>query len=335
MSSEPSDTVDSLLRAVASAPADRGVALGAGDRVGRFVIRSRIGEGAHGRVFLAHDPKLDRLVALKVPRREATLEREARAAAKVEHPGIARIYEVDAEYIAMEWVDGESLRARSRKKPVSDARAIALAICDAMGAAHDRGLVHCDLKPENVLIAKDGSIRIVDFGLARRVEEDAAHGGTPGYVAPEVLAGATPQPTVDVYAIGVMLRELGVGSPRVVARCLEADPKKRYADARAVRDALLARPSRLWLVGVLAGAGVLATATTWIDAPPRPRERREAAGSVVPLASTETRVLVTASAATEPRPLAPRPSLSAAPSVVPAVAPTAPAPAPNPLEDQK
>lgn len=335
MSSEPSDTVDSLLRAVASAPPDRGVALGEGDVIGRFVIRSRIGEGAQGRVFLAHDPKLDRLVALKVPRRAAALEQEARAAAKVEHPGIARIYEVDAEYIAMEWVDGESLRAALKRGRVADARRIALAVCGAVGAAHAQGVTHCDLKPENVLIAKDGTIRVVDFGLARRGDDDAARGGTPGYVAPEAQAGATPRATADVYALGVMLRELGVGSPRIVERCLQQDPERRFRDARALRDALLERPSKLWMIALVAGAAALATATTWNDAPPRPRERRDPAGAILPLASEETRVLAASSPALPYR--APAPSASTVPPSIPATPPlpssrTMPT---DPLEDQK
>ena len=206
-------------------------------RVGRFIVRSTLGRGAMGVVLAAHDPRLDRKVALKLldllhGAKDAAL-REARALARVSHPNIVGIYEVDetdgTPYIAMELVEGTTLRAWLEREgaalaPASHATPAAsgpgdrldvvrmfLAVGEGLLAAHAAGIVHGDLKPDNVLVGRDGRPRIVDFGLSRvRDGGDAPGGtaGTPAYMAPEQWRAIRPaDERSDQYAFCVALFE--------------------------------------------------------------------------------------------------------------------------------
>ncbi|HWO17553.1 MAG TPA: serine/threonine-protein kinase [Kofleriaceae bacterium] len=200
-----------------------------GTRVGDFLILGLLGEGAMGQVYLAQDVTLGRRVALKLVKRAVMqggdagrfLE-EARATASFNHPHIVTLHAVGEyvgrPYLALEYLDGESLRARlaAGPLPVAEAllhgRAIALAIAEA----HRRGIVHADLKPDNVVLPRDGRLRVVDFGLAKLAGGGEAGmvstvSGTPAYMAPERWRGAPPTCAIDIWAFGVMLHELITG----------------------------------------------------------------------------------------------------------------------------
>jgi hypothetical protein len=251
---------DHLIRAIAHAPA-RSEAVPAqaliGARFGPFVILELLGEGGMGRVYRTRDERLLRDVAIKVmspslghdrARRERML-REARAAAQVNHPSVAAIYDIgiDAEvpYIVMELCAGQSLRALLAAGPLTPERArpIARQIAEGLAAAHAHGIVHRDVKPENVMVAADGRVKVLDFGLAR-LEEDERAGvvaGTPGYMSPEQERGEALDARSDVYSFGLVLVEMLGGrtetlpdAPALRAlaeRCLAADPAARYAHA--------------------------------------------------------------------------------------------------------
>jgi Protein kinase domain len=247
------------------------VLLAEGTRVGNFRIRRLLGEGAMGQVYLAQDTTLGRSVALKLIRRsvvasygvEPFLE-EARATASFNHPHIVTLYAVGEHegrpYLALEYLDGESLRARLRRGPLPMPEALRYCrtVAEAIAEAHRRGFVHADLKPENIIMPRDGRLRVVDFGLAK-LAGNALHAatGTPAYMAPERWRGAAPTGAIDVWALGVTLHESITGDrpiPDVAvmqgARVQEALELAGLPDepwAQIVRDCLAfdpaARPS--------------------------------------------------------------------------------------------
>lgn len=201
---------------------------------GRYEIREHVATGGMATVYVAFDRRLEREVALKAMHQPlvddaasrefvARFRREARSSARLTHPGIVHVYDqgIDGElsYLTMEYVRGENLRARIAHEgtlPVGEALLMTDAILDALAAAHRLGLVHRDVKPENVLIDGDGRARITDFGLARAVNESAPQSdtvvmGSPGYLAPELLSLGEATPASDVYAVGVMLFEMVTG----------------------------------------------------------------------------------------------------------------------------
>lgn len=201
---------------------------------GRYEIREHVANGGMATVYVAFDRRLEREVALKAMNQPlvdddasrefvARFRREAKSSARLTHPGIVHVYDqgIDGElsYITMEYVRGENLRVRIAHDgtlTVGESLGLADAILDALAAAHRLGLVHRDVKPENVLIDTDGRARITDFGLARAVTEggpspETVIMGSPGYLAPELLARGESAPTMDVYAVGVMLFEMVTG----------------------------------------------------------------------------------------------------------------------------
>ena len=194
---------------------------------GRYRLLSLEGEGAMADVYKAQDLALDRTVAIKILRSEydagEAFQREARAAAKLTHPNIVTVYDVgqddDVRYIVMEFAEGQTLeeilRARGPLR-VSHVLNILLQICDAVGFVHDQGIIHCDIKPQNILVQPDGKAKVTDFGIARALssgtsEQRGKLWGTPYYASPELVAGKTLTPASDVYAIGVMLYEMLCG----------------------------------------------------------------------------------------------------------------------------
>lgn len=204
--------------------------------VGRYRILGEIGKGGMGIVYKAHDPRIDRIVALKTIRPDRGGEqgldaellkwllREARAAGKLSHPGIVTVYDVGedagAMYIAMEFVEGMSLRARLREASrlsVDEAARLAIHLCDALDYAHRRGVVHRDLKPDNVLCLADGSVKLADFGIARVASlagtQTVTPMGTPRYMAPEQWRGEAVDARTDLFSLGVVLYELVTGTP--------------------------------------------------------------------------------------------------------------------------
>lgn len=227
-----------------------------GRRLGPYLVKKKIGEGGMGVVYQAEDTRLGRSVAIKAlaPRftgdgeRRERLRREARAAAALSHPGIATVYaleEFDGQlYIVSEYVEGETLREEIGKGLIAPDRLAetALAIAQALAAAHARGVVHRDLKPENVIRTPTGAVKILDFGLARlqdtaepagaRLTETGTILGTPGYMSPEQLRGADVDFRTDIFSFGVLLYELGSGvhpfsgsdTASIIVRVLEREP---------------------------------------------------------------------------------------------------------------
>src|SRR5580700_3672537 len=140
--------------------------LAKGDRVGPYEILALIGAGGMGEVYRAHDPRLNRDVAIKVSRERFSdrFEREARAVAALNHPNICTLYDVGPNYLVMEFIEGHSPKGPI---PLDEALRIARQIADALEAAHEKGIVHRDLKPANIKIKPDGMVKVLDFGLAK------------------------------------------------------------------------------------------------------------------------------------------------------------------------
>ncbi len=208
----------------------------AGERAGRYDLTAELGRGGMGVVWRAWDPELRRQVAVKMIRgaagehARARFEREARAAARLRHPGIVRIYEVGADdagrpFIVMDLIDGEPLdalldRADDRPSPRRIAE-IVRDVCRALEHAHDAGVIHRDVKPQNILVDRDGRPHLTDFGLAQNVDATTqgrltvtgAVLGTPAYMAPEQARGMREEqgPATDVWAVGAVLYRAIVG----------------------------------------------------------------------------------------------------------------------------
>ena len=206
-----------------------------GDRIAHYTIVERIGAGGMGEVYKACDTRLDRFAALKLLPRELTADeervrrfvREAKSASALTHPNIVTIYDADrAEsgwYIAMELVDGETLRARMRRIGIDFAASATLVAqaADALAKAHAHGIVHRDLKPENIMVTADGFAKVLDFGLAKLIESGAAGSqpaedltedgvvvGTVSYMSPEQIRGGAIDARSDLFALGCVLYEL-------------------------------------------------------------------------------------------------------------------------------
>jgi len=227
-----------------------------GKQLGPYTVTERIGRGGMGIVYLAHDNRLDRPVAIKMlprdyvkdPQQRERLRREARAAARLSHPGIATVYSLEESgedlYIISEYVAGRTLGQviMGTALPVETLMDIALQTGHALAEAHEYGIVHRDLKPENVMQTENGNIKILDFGLARieggsstaaemRLTRTGMFMGTPAYASPEQLLGAEVDFHTDIFSFGVLLYEMAAGkhpfgaddSIATIARILEGD----------------------------------------------------------------------------------------------------------------
>jgi serine/threonine-protein kinase len=193
-------------------------------RLGPYELIELIGEGGMGKVWRARDPRLGRDVAIKISAQQFSdrFEREARAIAALNHPNICTLFDVGPNYLVMEYVEGEDL-----KGPVPLHRALEIAgqIAAALEAAHEKGIVHRDLKPGNIKIKPDGSVKVLDFGLAKSAVENtevtpdsptllSGTGmilGTAGYMSPEQAKGKEVDKRADIFAFGVVLYELVTG----------------------------------------------------------------------------------------------------------------------------
>jgi serine/threonine-protein kinase len=255
-------------------------------RIGRYMIIGELGRGAMGIVYKAEDPNLDRIVALKTIILEEDSEGrkeyqkrfflEAKAAGKLNHANIVTAYDFGEEngvaYLAMELLEGTDLRQRLKQGAIAAASAvdIALQVAEGLGFAHERGVVHRDIKPGNIMLLPRGQAKIMDFGLARMRAADHRTStgmvlGTPKYMSPEQVAGSPVDQRSDLFSLGIVLYEMltgarlfaGEDTPQimhnvthaehepptrlnpalpamldfVVARALKKDPAVRYQDA--------------------------------------------------------------------------------------------------------
>lgn len=258
----------------------------------RFQITQLIGTGGMSIVYKAWDSVLDRDVAIKVLRQKYAqtedvrirFQQEAKAAARLSHPNIVTVYDSGIDgmriYIALQHIEGSTLKLhiQSRKSInlVNDLD-YAIQICKGVDHAHTNKIIHCDLKPSNILINKSNQIKITDFGLARVMqhniqEQESYFWGSPFYISPEQAQGESPSIASDIYSLGVVLYELMTGvlpitgasvtellnnhinatptPPKsinekipaplndLILRCLQKDPKKRYRSISQVRDIL-------------------------------------------------------------------------------------------------
>ena len=221
------------------------MAIPSGTKLGSYEITGAIGAGGMGEVYQAHDTRLGRDVTIKVlpeafaqdPERLARFQREAKMLAALNHPNIATIYGLEqsgaTNYLVMELVSGENLAERIKREgafPIEEALAIARQIAEALEAAHEKGIIHRDLKPANVKVTPEGKVKVLDFGLAKAFEGDAASEdisnsptlsmaatmqgvilGTAGYMSPEQARGKRVDKRADIWAFGVVLYELVTG----------------------------------------------------------------------------------------------------------------------------
>jgi len=261
---------------------------------GRYRVEELLGKGGMGDVYRVHDTESGRDLALKVLRREASADkarlerfrREISVLTRLRHPAILSIFDHGVEgsdlFFVCEIVRGRDLRMELRSKgplPIAEAAALAAVVADALAAAHAEGVVHRDVKPANIMVAEDGSIRLVDFGLARpegldveRVTQTGQFVGTPVYMAPEQFDARTVDARADVYSLGVVMFEMLTGHvpfnassvmsmamkhlkdpapapstlrpnlppwvDRLVLKCLEKEPSRRFASASLLADEL-------------------------------------------------------------------------------------------------
>ena len=201
---------------------------------GRYELLERIGSGGMSIVYKARDRSLGRIVAIKVMHESFTndkgflkrFQQEAHSAANLAHPNIVTVHDIGQDeykhYIVMEYVEGQTLKEIIRSyedepMPVSRALDLIIQICNGIGYAHRANLVHCDVKPQNVLVTVDDQVKVADFGIARAISNVTQQykvsqvWGTPQYFAPEQAAGEPPTPASDVYAIGIILFEMLCG----------------------------------------------------------------------------------------------------------------------------
>ncbi len=244
--------------------------------VDRYLLLERVGAGGMGEVYRALDPELDREIAIKILHAGQTAEtllREAQAVARVVHENVISVFDVgtqgDDVFIAMELVDGTTLAGWLRESARSDREIVDVFVRAGRGlaAAHAVGLVHRDFKPENVLVGRDGIVRVTDFGLASRPGEYADRAGTAAYMAPEQRAGGVIDARVDQFAFCIALqRALHAPSPwirKVLARGSSEHPVDRFPAMHDVLAALDHDPHRRWrrtamvvaALAVIAGAG--------------------------------------------------------------------------------
>ena len=270
-----------------------------GSTIRHYAIDGRLGEGGMGTVYRARDTVLQRTVAIKVltatdPESARRLLREARAASALNHPNIVTIYAVeqddDAAFIVMEHVDGDALDRLIPPEglPIDRVLDYSRDIADALTAAHAQGIVHRDIKPANVMITRAGRAKVLDFGIARQtplpdartqtltlagtVNADGRVSGTPGYLAPEQMTGASGDPRTDLFGAGAVMYQMLAGRPpfagdtiwgvmdatlrrdppslkswrtdvpasleRIVSRCLDKDPARRYGSAAELSQAI-------------------------------------------------------------------------------------------------
>jgi Tol biopolymer transport system component len=314
------------------------VSLAPGTRLGPYEITALVGAGGMGEVYRARDTRLDRVVAIKMlrdhlsndPDRRMRFEREARVISQLNHPHICALFDVGrengADYLVIEYLDGQTLADRLRKGPlpIEQALEFAIQIAEALDAAHRKGIIHRDLKPANVMLTKTGA-KLLDFGIARITPAAGTEGsrdgtltaegallGTPQYMTPEQLEGREADARSDLFAFGAVLYEMltgrrafaGESLSRVTAAVLDSqpipvsriEPRVPAVLERVVTTCLAKDPDERWQ-----SAGDLGRELRWIRdsdvrgpsaAPPRGRRDRLVWALVTVLAIALTAALV-------------------------------------------
>ena len=259
---------------------------------GRYQIIEELGKGGMGKVYKAVDTRINEKIALKLIKAEIssdnkTLERfgnELKLARKIVHKNVGRMYDINEEegthYITMEYVSGQDLKGLIRQSgqlAIGTTISVAKQICEGLAEAHKVGVVHRDLKPNNIMIDREGEVRIMDFGIARSLKEKSITGagvmiGTPEYMSPEQVEGKEVDQRSDIYSLGIILYEMVTGrvpfegetpftigmkhkgetpkNPKVlnaqipedlsnmIMRCLEKDKEQRYQSSGEVQEEL-------------------------------------------------------------------------------------------------
>ena len=210
-------------------------------RLGKYELLERIGQGGQGTVYRARDTDLDRIVAIKVidqsvvddPEYSDALRREARLAASLDHPNVVTVYDFQVEdgtaYIVMEYVPNALDRLLGTQRRLSSRRAseIAAQICLGLAHAHESGVVHRDIKPANILLTANGDVKISDFGIARALASSTRSRGTsamgtPYYMAPEQWNEGNVDGRADIYSLGILLYEMLTGNVPFQASTIQA-----------------------------------------------------------------------------------------------------------------
>ena len=261
----------------------------------RYELLERIGDGGMAEVYRAHDIQLDRFVAVKILHPQFTndesfverFRREAKGAARLSHPNIVNIYDVGCSdgryYIVMEYIKGETLKEKIKREaplPVAEALQIMEEIAEALQNAHANHLVHCDIKPHNILISEEGHVKVADFGIARAttsstVTYTSSVVGSVHYFSPEQAKGETISPKSDIYSLGVVMYEMLTGDvpfkgetavsiaikqiqetpipphelrpdipplvEAIVLRAMDKDPAKRFTSTELIREIEIAK----------------------------------------------------------------------------------------------
>ncbi len=256
-----------------------------GRTISHYKVLEKVGEGGMGVVYKAHDLNLERVVALKfLPSHSGMKEeankrflQEARSAASLNHPNICTIFGIEEheglQFIVMEFVEGQTLQEKKPGRTLKQCLDIAIQVAEGLSAAHEKGIIHRDIKPDNIMVRKDGIAQIMDFGLARlrgvtRLTKEPGTAGTAGYMSPEQAQGLDVDQRTDIFSLGVVLYELFTGQPpftgdhdaalayqivnidpppmsalrpdidpaieRIVSECMHKDPEERYHSAKEV-----------------------------------------------------------------------------------------------------
>jgi serine/threonine-protein kinase len=345
-------TGEELLRQIAHVsdappPSSEPNAPAAGTRLAHFELLEKLGSGGMGVVYRARDEKLRRDVALKILRGEHARDgerrrrflREARAASALDHPNVAAVFEIgedgEAAYIAMELVEGESLRARLSRGPVPQGEALRIGreIASALAKAHAAGIIHRDVKPENVML-EGGAVKVLDFGLAKLISSPDASGGsgastpsgseltvegrilgTPSYMSPEQASGRPTDARSDVFSLGVLLYEMLAGerpfkgdTTMDVLIAINRDepaplasraPRVRTAVAAVVAQCLRKDRDARWADG-----GELAAALERAMVAPRPRRARAVLLLAVAMGAVTIAIVAARAGSASPAPTA-------------------------------
>ena len=222
-----------------------------GTTVSHYRIEECLGAGGMGVVYRARDTRLQRNIALKFLPEAWSADREARAAAALNHPNICTIHEIGEHdgrpFIAMELLEGQTLKRRLGAGALGLGEVIEIAsqVADALDAAHAKGIIHRDIKPGNIFITTRGPVKVLDFGIAVMADSPDSHAraaiGTRPYMSPEQLQGQAVDARTDVYSLGVVIQQMAGGATafdRIVEHCLANDPAARFGSAGELRAAL-------------------------------------------------------------------------------------------------